>query len=196
MFVNPYIIQMKDSEIVKHLIQKIAEDDSDAFNVFYDLFYLKIYRFSSYIIKSDKVCEEIVSDIFFTIWQNRRNLIRVENIEAYLYTSTRNRALYYLNHYCQSQVSLDDIQIGYKSIDEETPESIIITEELKQAIRKAVTDLPERCRLVFLMAKEEGLKYKEIAEILSISEKTVNAQIVTALKKLTEALHNYLYILL
>ncbi len=59
-----------------------------------------------------------------------------------------------------------------------TPEEIYINEELVLAIQSAINELPERCKLIFLMAKEEGLKYREIAEILSISEKTVNAQIV------------------
>ncbi|NJK98274.1 MAG: sigma-70 family RNA polymerase sigma factor [Bacteroidales bacterium] len=67
---------------------------------------------------------------------------------------------------------------------------------IENAIENAINDLPERCRLVFLLAKEESLKYREIAEILSISEKTVNAQIVTAIKKLGNSLRKYLTILL
>ena len=127
---------------------------------------------------------------------NQKNLEKIENIEAYLYTITRNRALYYLNQSSQDNtISIEHLAIGY-SAHNETPESIVIMEELKQAINDAVAELPERCKLIFLMAKEEGLKYKEIAQILSISEKTVNAQMVTALQKLGKALRKYLYLFL
>lgn len=187
---------MKDFEKVKHLIWRISEDDSKAFREFYDLFYIKTYRISGYFVKSNELKEEIVSDVFLSVWQRRKNLEKIENIEAYLYTITRNRALYYLNQSSQDNtISIEHLSIGY-SAHNETPESIVIMEELKQAINDAVAELPERCKLIFLMAKEEGLKYKEIAQILSISEKTVNAQMVTALQKLGKALRKYLYIYL
>jgi len=186
---------MKDSGNLNYLMRRIAEDDSDAFRDFYNLFYIKIYRISGYFVKSNELTEEIVSDVFLSVWQRRKKLEKIENIDAYLYTTTRNRSLYYLNHLIQENIiSIENLPIGY-SVYNETPESIVITEELKQALNAAVTELPERCKLIFLMAKEEGLKYKEIAEILSISEKTVNAQMVTALKKLGIALQKYLYII-
>ena len=75
---------------------------------------------------------------------------------------------------------------------DESPEEIQINKELNEIINSAINELPERCRLIFLMAREEGLKYREIAEVLSISEKTVNAQMVTAIKKLTASLKKYL----
>lgn len=184
---------MNDPENIKLLMKKITEDDSDAFQEFYNLFYIKTYRVSGYFVKSDELKEEIVSDVFFSVWLSRKNLVKIENIEAYLYIITRNRALYYLKN-TSHEISIEHIPIGY-SFDDETPESIAITRELKQALNGAVAELPERCKLIFLMAKEEGLKYKEIAQILSISEKTVNAQMVTALKKLGESLRKYLYVL-
>jgi len=69
----------------------------------------------------------------------------------------------------------------------------MLNEELINVIQEAIEQLPERCKLIFLMAKEENLKYKEIAEILSISENTVNAQIVIALKKLSEKIKKYVH---
>jgi RNA polymerase sigma-70 factor (family 1) len=196
MFVLKIRKQMKNSDIIKRLIYNISMGDSDAFRKFYDLFYFRIYRFSGYFVKSDALKEEIVSDVFFNVWQCRKNLEKVENIEAYLYTITRNRALYYLKHKSQeTTISIEQLPIGY-TFHNETPESIVITEELKQALNDAIAELPERCKLIFLMAKEEGLKYKEIAEILIISEKTVNAQMVTAVKKLSESLRKYMYVFL
>lgn len=183
-------------EKIRAILEMISEGDSDAFRELYDLFYLKVYRFSGYIIKTEEIKEEVVSDVFFSIWQNRKNLEKIENIEAYLYTITRNRSLYYVNKSIkESTTSIDQLSIGFVE-NEDNPEEMIITQELREEINKAVNELPERCRLIFLMAKEEGLKYKEISEILSISEKTINAQMVTAIKKLSEALRKYLYLLI
>lgn len=187
---------MKGNVDIKQLISRIAADDSTAFGEFYDLFYLKVYRFSGYFVKSDICCEEIVSDTFYSIWQSRKNLSKIENIEAYLYTATRNKALYHVNHNSTDKnILIEDLPIGY-TIHEETPESIIITKETIQELKNAIKDLPERCKLIFLMAKEEGLKYKEIAKILSISEKTVNAQMVIALKRIVTALRRHIHLLL
>ena len=86
---------------------------------------------------------------------------------------------------------IEEIPLGIASADD-TPEEQLLSEELCKAITQAVNQLPERCKLVFLMAKEQGLKYKEIAKILQISEKTVNAQMVIALKKLNLIMRQYM----
>lgn len=186
---------MKDSENIRILLSRVAENDNVAFRNFYDIFYIHIYRFSGYFVKNEDVKEEIVSDVFLSIWQSRKNLTRIDDIKAYLYITTRNRALFYIkNSNPDNLITLEQLPIGFAA-HYETPENIVITEELVKAIQIAIEELPERCKLVFLMAKEEGLKYKEIAQILSISEKTVNAQIVTALKKLSETLQKFMQFL-
>jgi RNA polymerase sigma-70 factor (family 1) len=186
---------MKSAEPILRLIKLISEDNSDAFEKFYDLYYPKIYRFSSYFVKSGELCEEIVSDIFFSIWQGRKRLPDIENIDAYIYTSTKNRAYYYLAQANQkTEITIDNLPIGFTVVDD-NPEKIAITHELQQLINRAIADLPQRCRLIFLMAREEGLKYRDIAQVLSISEKTVNAQMVTALKKISSALKGQFYLL-
>jgi RNA polymerase sigma-70 factor (family 1) len=190
---------MNDSEKTKFLLKRISESDAEAFRNFYDLFYIRLYRFSGYFVKSDQLKEEIVSDVFFSVWQGRKNLVDVLNIESYLYKSIRNRSLYYINHAKNDNlIDLAQLPIDFQ-FHNDTPENITISNEAILAIRKAIADLPDRCRLIFLMAKEEGLKYKEIAQILSISTKTVNAQMVVAIKKLSEALRkhitSFLYIL-
>lgn len=187
---------MSNSGILKNLIEQISQNDTDAFAKFYDLFYIKLYRFSTYFIKSDEICQEVVSDVFLSIWQSRARLPEIENVESYLYTSTRHRALYYLNQSSQKKlVPIDDLPIGIITHDQ-NPEEIVLNDELRLEIEKSIKELPERCQLIFLMAKEEGLKYREIAEILSISEKTVNAQMVTAIKRIGEALKKYLLLFL
>lgn len=185
---------MKEGIVSKSLLIGVSENDPVAFRKLYDLLYLRIYRFCGYFVKSTELKEEIVSDVFLTIWQNRETILRIDNIEAYMYTAVRNRALYYLKQQKAAVVDTN-VFVPIDVIFEDTPETQIESSELRSAIEKAVNELPERCRLIFLMAKEEGLKYREIAEILSISEKTVNAQIVTALKRLSESLRKVISVL-
>jgi RNA polymerase sigma-70 factor (family 1) len=181
---------MKNSDLIQKLLLRIAKNDSEAFREFYDLFYASVYRFSGYYIKLEELRQETVSDVFFAIWQSRSKLPEISNIEAYLYTSTKNRANFYLRQNTHQTVAFDELPVDI-FIHNETPEEFTINEELKRIIQTSIQDLPERCRLIFRMAREEGLKYRDIAEVLSISEKTVNAQMVTAIKKLGNVLQKY-----
>lgn len=180
----------------KLLLQKIATGDNDAFRIFYDRYYLQLFRFSSYFVKSFQLVEEIVSDTFCTIWQNRKKIPDIENFEGYLYTIVKNRAIYYLNH--ENKLSVTEVDFIPQDLlsDDETPESLAIDKEFTLSFKNALDDLPERCRLIFLMAREEGLKYKEIAKILNISEKTVNAQMVLAIKKLSKQLGKIVFFII
>jgi len=71
---------MGNSDILNILIKQIAQNDAGAFAKFYDLFYIKLYRFSSYFLKSDELCQEVVSDVFLSIWQTRARLPGIENV--------------------------------------------------------------------------------------------------------------------
>jgi RNA polymerase sigma-70 factor (ECF subfamily) len=185
----------KSSKEINYLIEKIAEGDSNAFRLFYDCFYFKIYKYVSYFVKIKEIKEEIVSDVFFNFWQNRQNSLKIENVEAYLYTIARNTSFSYINN---KDIETIDIEEYYSEelLSYNTPEENLIDEEMSVAIRKAIDNLPDRCRTIFLLAREEGLKYKEIAERLSISEKTVNAQMVLAIKKLTPIIGKLLIFIL
>lgn len=179
---------------VKYLINRIAEGDNEAFRIFYDRYYLNLYRYTSYFVKNTDVREEIVSDVFFNFWLNRKKNPEIKNLEGFLYTIVRNTALSYMNNKQDTVVEINEHH-HEKLSDVKTPEDTIIDEELTVAIKNAIDELPERCRLIFLMAREEGLKYREIAELLSISEKTVNAQMVLAIKKLSKSLGKLLSVI-
>jgi len=172
---------------INNLLKRIAADDDDAFRLFYDIYYLEVYRFASYFITSSLLIEEIVSDVFCVIWQNRSRLSQIDYFERYLYTITKNKAFHYLQS--EKKMTLTELEAISDTLShDENPEYITVDKELSASLKKAIDELPERCRLIFLMAREEGLKYKEIAGLLSISEKTVNAQMVLAIKKLSKRL--------
>ena len=178
------------SDVTKDLLLRISRGDNRAFRTFFDTYYPRINRFTSYIIRSNELREEVVSDFFLTVWKHREKLCKIKDLDAYLYTIARHLALDSLRKILHCHI-IEEIPLGIASADD-TPEEQLLSEELCKAITQAVNQLPERCKLVFLMAKEQGLKYKEIAKILQISEKTVNAQMVIALKKLNLIMRQYM----
>ncbi len=183
-------MQMKSSGIARKLILRISEGDSDALREFYNIYFDKVFQFASYFIKSEEISQEIVSDVFFSIWNNRKKLPGIINFESYLYTVVKNKAFDYLDKLSRKPEFAKELPLGIFSEDSD-PEESLLNKELEQVINKSIEDLPDRCKLIFLMAREDGLKYRDIARILSISEKTVNAQMVTAIKKIGNALKAY-----
>lgn len=176
-----------DEKSTEILFEQIAVGNADAFRQLYDRYYLQVYRFASYFVDSSLLVEEIASDVFCIIWQYRKKLSHIEYFERYLYTITKNKAFYYLRN--NHKMTLTELEtISDQLLHKVDPEYIAIDREMTISLKEAIEELPERCRLIFLMAREEGLKYKKIAEILSISEKTVNAQMVLAIKKLSKRL--------
>lgn len=181
------------TEITNTLLKKISEGNNDAFRIFFDCYYPKVNRFVSYLIKYREIKEEVVSDVFFSVWQQKDKLPKVKDLDAFLYTIARNRAIDYIRQSSYS-IKTEQISLGI-AVSEKSPEVDLINKELHEEIIKAVNSLPEKCKLIFLMAKEQGLKYREIAEVLKISEKTVNSQMVIALKKMSTALTRYMSII-
>jgi RNA polymerase sigma-70 factor (family 1) len=172
-------------ELLKKLLYQIADGNPGAFNKFYNIYFHKVYRFSTYFIKPHEICEEIVSDVFLTIWNNRMEIANIKNIEAFLFTVTKHKAYNYLDQVTRKPVFTDKIPFEFtKENCNDTPEDIILTKELQNTIKASIDELPKQCKLIFIMSREEGLRHQDIAQILHISEKTVDSQIITALKKL------------
>ena len=178
-----------DAAIIADLQQRIAVyEDEAAYKKLFFLLFLPLKSFSFSIIKSKETAEEIVSDIFLDIWIKRNNLATIDDLKMYLYTATRNNSLRKLQKNKKvTFFSLDEVQVEFTSPDE-NGESILLTHELSHKIEEAIEELPERCKLIFKLAKEDKLKYKDIAALLHISIKTIDNQIAAALKKIASSL--------
>jgi RNA polymerase sigma-70 factor (ECF subfamily) len=150
-----------------------------------------LYRYTSYFIEEGELCKDVISDVYLYIWQNREKLPGVRNWENYLFICARNQSLNYLktaNRYQKIRFERPDIQ-GLPG--GATPEQDFLNEELKNILELTINALPQRCRLIFFMVREEEMTYKEVAEILSISERTVHAQMCIALKKIGMVVKEY-----
>lgn len=174
---------------IKTLLKMVADDNRLAFNMFYDLYYDQIFRFSYYFLKDTEACREVMAETFFSIWQSRLKLKDIENIETYLFVTVRNEATRYLSRSSKSRfVSLEDTTLQLTARENESPEDKLLMEEMERILNRVIDELPEKCRLIFLLARQEGLKPKEIAERLSINESTVRVQMKIAIDKIVASL--------
>lgn len=179
---------MKTANIdISHLVHSVSEDNRSAFNMLYQVYYDEVFRFAYYFLKNKEACREVVSDVFFSVWQSRKRLKDITNLEAYFYIVTRNESMRYLSKSrSYDMLSLDDIPIQLEDHGSSSPEEKLVNSEIETLLTQVINELPEKCRLIFLMARQEGLKPKEIGEILSISESTVRVQMKIAVEKIIE----------
>jgi RNA polymerase sigma-70 factor (ECF subfamily) len=178
---------------IKELQQRIAlYEDLKAYQALYELLSVRLKHFCFSFVKSGEVADEIVSDVFIKLWQIKNKLPEIDNLRVYLYTVAKNFCLNYITRqYKNPVVLLDDIDIE-PVVYIGNPEELCISSDIVHKIRLAIRQLPPRSRLIFQMIKEDGMSYKEVAEILHISVLTVRNQLAIAIRKLAAALPGYM----
>lgn len=181
---------MPENDHIRRLLSAISlNNDQAAYKELFLLLHGQLKQFAYSILKSSEEAEELVSDVFIRIWQKKDQLTTIESPLFYFYTTAKNLAINRLKKQ-KRQVSLsaEDWLVQMNSIYFD-PEQLMMTEEMVHQIKKAVNDLPPRCRLIFKLIKEDGLKYKETAELLHLSVKTVEAQMAIALRRIAKCMH-------
>jgi len=173
------------AERLKYLQSRIARfDDQKAYKELFTTLYSPLFLFAKSMVKSKEAAEEIVSDVFIRIWEKRRDLEKIENLKVYLYVSIRNAALNHLSLQKRTSTnSLEEFHAEFTSIYFD-PEQLLITADMIALIKKSIDQLPPKCKIIFKLVKEDGLKYREVAEILNLSVKTVENQVAIALQKI------------
>ncbi|WP_109697241.1 RNA polymerase sigma factor [Chitinophaga deserti] len=173
---------------MEQLLERIAKNsDQLAFGQLFSHFSDRLIYFASALVRSREEAEEVVADVFVKLWQNRSQLLEIRHFQTYVYTAVRNTAL---NHRSRSIFPIEELEGNEAALIPcvVSPEESLISRENLRQIEQAVNGLPIRCRLIFKLVKEDGLSYREVAEVLDISVNTVNAQITIALKKLSSAI--------
>jgi RNA polymerase sigma-70 factor (ECF subfamily) len=179
----------KTIEDVARWIEEIAAADSQtAFKSLYLAYFQRLMRFTNCYVATSSEAEEVVSDTFLAIWDNRKSLPAVSCFDAYLYSIARNKAVSYYRSQHIEKIELKESEIDLFFQTETTPEDDLIAKEDIERLNAAINSLPDKCKMVFKLVREDKLKYKDVATILDISVKTVEAHLATAIKKLREAL--------
>lgn len=181
---------MEQRERIDSLLSEMNGDDAEhCFRVLYNLLYDRFFRIAIYYLKIDEWAQEVVIDVFLVLWNKRNDLSKISNFENYYFILLKNASLNYLSKNKQIAEPLDSAaEITNKST---TPEDDLLNEELLLIYINTLDELPPRCREVFVLVREQGLSYKDVAEQLNISPKTVDAQLQKAVSILKEKINSY-----
>lgn len=172
-------------------VEKMRGGKKEGFEGLYRFYYPRLCQFSFRYVKSKAAAEDVVHNVFHRVWKNRKGLKKNGKLRAYLYTAVRNESLKNLNQRKKDAFAgLDDLT--FLESREAGPDQKMNGKEFEQAIQIAIGKLPERRRSIFLMSREDDLTYREIAEILDISIKTVETQMSRSLKHLRKELAHFI----
>ncbi|RYY93323.1 MAG: RNA polymerase sigma-70 factor [Chitinophagaceae bacterium] len=171
------------------LLQRIgATDDVAAYKELFLRYYERLQAFAAHITQNQFTAEEVVSDVFLRIWLNRTRLGSIDNPQLYLYIAVRNAALNARDkerrHAHRPDSELGELAAGAAS----DPVQLLLGRETGGLLQSLIRSLPEQCRIILRLVKEEGLRYKEVADLLGISVKTVESQMSIALRRINRGL--------
>jgi RNA polymerase sigma-70 factor (ECF subfamily) len=172
------------------IFSRMAEGDQDAFRFFFDKYYTDLCNFVNIYLHDPMISEEIVQDIFVYLWEKKEKITIDSSVKAYLYRSSKNKSINFLRNEKRKSNVQEKIR-GFIDFKTEISDDFLDADELRELIGKAIGNLPGRTREVFILGKENHLSYREIACKLNISEKTVENQMGSALRKLREQLRPY-----
>jgi len=188
----------------QELIHRIQQGDKIAFAELYRVYFPLLCEFAHRFTSNRAICEELVQDVFFTIWEKKEQWAPTIQARSYLYKAVKNRALDHLKH--------QDVERKYLGIyrdkqdlynpPQQMEDALSQKEENAEAqklialVHRTIQELPERRKTIFLLSREDGLTYQEIAEVLDISVKTVENQMGQALVFFKKRLSKYLSLLL
>jgi len=183
---------MYNSDI--EIMQGLGRGDKKALTVLYSNYWKILYVSSYNLLKDKEVCEEIVQDVFVDIWNKRKDIKIKVSLKSYLYACVRYKVFSQFRTNKIRRVELfEDLD---RRIQYTTPETKIMHDELKEHVNLIVESLPEKCKRVYILSRNEQLSHKEIADQLGISVKTVENHITNALRVLRAALGQVLFLAL
>jgi RNA polymerase sigma-70 factor, ECF subfamily len=166
----------------RDLLDRLREGDHDAFDAIFRAQYAALVALAERMLRDRAVAEEIAQDVMLELWKRRATLSFDVSLRAYLFQATRNRVL---NHFRHERVEREgQTYAAAEPHEQPKPHAELAQAEIDRALREAVTTLPDRCREVFELSRVQGLRYAEIAAIMGISVKTVEAQMGKALRVL------------
>jgi RNA polymerase sigma-70 factor, ECF subfamily len=175
--------QYSDAE----LMREIKEDNMFAFDSLYKRYSNRLYKFAFSILKSTEESENILQDVFLNLWEKRHNVEKESSVKYYIFTITYNSAISLIRKKAKESQFFDHLK-SLQDINQDMPSLELEYNELTTALKDIINLLPQRQKEVYLLHKEEGLKYQEIAERLNISVNTIETHMSRALKTIQDKL--------
>jgi RNA polymerase sigma-70 factor (family 1) len=175
----------------KELTSLLQAGDEHAFTEIYNRYWSKLFAIAANKIRELGEAEEIVQDIFVSLWKRRAELSVIDTLSSYLAVSVKYQVIKVLDKR-NNQKKYSDYSQHTANITDDSTQQWLEFEELRSRLAAFVADLPEKCRLVYQLSRESGYSQKKIAVELSISEKTVEAHLGKAIKTLRARLSQFL----
>ncbi len=182
-------LNIKKINTEKALLAGIKKSDEKAFAELFNAWYHFALEVAFHYCNHEDA-EEIAGDFFCKLWQNRQKVDGIHNFKNYLFVSVKNQCLNALRKRKMDTVALENI-FDIHDFPENDPWLGIVTSELETQMNQSIENLPPKCREIFLLVREEGLHYREVAEKLSISMKTVDVQLSRATRKIMDVFRKY-----
>jgi len=164
----------------------------DLFEQVFKSHFKGLHSYACTIMRDPMPAEEIVQNIFLKLWEKKEEITIKENISVYLYRAVHNESLNYLRHRKVRSAYQSYAMRQHKQTEQEKPAEKVVMKELEKKLEGALQELPEQCRTIFQMSRFEDLKYREIADRLGLSVKTIENQMGKALKLLRLKLVDFL----
>ncbi|MEQ9286858.1 MAG: RNA polymerase sigma-70 factor [Cyclobacteriaceae bacterium] len=182
------------------LIEKIRAGDTKALRQLYDAYFLRVVNFAYKLLHNKEDACEVAQDVFVKIWDIRKGLDEHKSVSGLIFRITKFKSIDLLRK-AENRVGILGIEPSNNFfVNEQTAEQGLFAKELEEEYERALEGLPDKRRRIFRMSREDNLTYKQIADKLDISPKTVEAQIRLALQQIREGLAHHrddiLYILL
>lgn len=171
------------------LLQQIAEGNTDAFREVFEHYHRRCMSYAYKITDSTESAEDIVQEVFLNLWSIRQRLPSINNLNSYLHRMVHNQACAELERSSKEELVAHVLKSGPHSTEDESGNQLL-AREVREHIQQLVNNLSARQREIFLLSREEGLKYEEIAARLGISFQTVKTHLRDTLKLLREGLND------
>jgi len=179
------------------LISRLRQGKEKAFRSVFNAYFESLEVFAKTYVDDDEIAKDMVQDVFANLWGKRTILPDKINLKAYLYQATRNACLNYLKRLKVQEKfekreldNYNDLLLNYEALSQLNLDTLFY-DELLQTLNRAIGQLPEKCREVFELSRYEGMKNREIAEMLNISVKAVEGHISKALRQLKDHLKTH-----
>ena len=175
----------------EQLLCLIKTGDEAAFTILFERYRSKLYYYLLRHTKSKEIAEEIVIDIFMKLWKGRELADQIQEVSAFFHKVGYYKALDFLRTTARRK-NIKQVYIDRANTEEEKlPDELLIDEETKILILKAVNQLPPQRKLIYMLSRDGDLSHEQIADILNLSKSTVNNTIVSASRSISDYLKKH-----
>lgn len=176
------------------LFERLQRDEQKGLELLFKKYHARLCRFAQGIVHTPEMAEDVVQDVFFTLWHKRHQLTIRTSLQSYLFRSVRNIALNHVNKQIRHQQHEAHFANDAIQTVQDTDQNVEL-DDLRKKLHVAIQNLPQRCQQVFTLSRFENMTYREIATTLEISNKTVEHQMSKALATIRTALKGFLVLL-